>query len=85
MIEKTTAYKVGEQFFPTIEAAQRQELAEIVDATAAGLIMEHKQKVLDILTMTPSSHPKGRAINGATRKRKAKAPAAAAATPPDNP
>ena len=30
MIEKTTAYKVGEQFFPTIEEAQEHELAELL-------------------------------------------------------
>ncbi len=74
MIEKTTAFKVGEQFFPCIEEAQKHELAALLESVgesgiaAASLLISHKEEVLNILTMTPKSHAKARKANGATRK-----------------
>lgn len=81
MIEKKTAYCVGEQFFPCIEEAQRHELAglfecieSITDEQAGGVaavILEKRTDVLNILTMKPSSHARARKANGATRKPRA--------------
>lgn len=82
MIEKTTAYKVGQQFFPTIQDAQRQELISILsgmdtgpDTTlaehAADTVLAQKDKVMDVLTMAPNSRPKARKANGAVRKSRA--------------
>jgi len=34
------------------------------------LILDKKDKIIDILTMTSSSKPKARAVNGGTKKRK---------------
>lgn len=84
MIEKTTAYKVGDQVFSTITDAQVHEIEvlfkdfPIVDNPVwnphgiALRILETQQVILDILTMTPSSKPKARAINGGRKPRKAK-------------
>lgn len=38
----------------------------------AQLVLSNHERVIDILTMTPKSKPKGRKINGATRTRKPK-------------
>lgn len=79
MIEKTTAYKVGEKFFSCIEEAQKEELAGLFNlfdlenqGTITGIIMDNADRIMDILTMTPSSKPKARAINGGRKPRKAK-------------
>lgn len=90
MIEKTTAYKAGEQFFPCIEDAQKHEIAEVLlDLTpgderetairAAEIIIKNRDKILDILTMTPASRPHARKINGGSKKRASKAAAVNAA------
>lgn len=79
MIEKIVGFKVGEQFLPTIEAAQRVELTSILHGlddgatttianAAADIIINNRDQVLNILTMTPTSHPRARKANGATRK-----------------
>lgn len=84
MIEKTTAFKVGERFFPCIEDAQAHELAAILSVQGppgdtftlqlseseiiAKRVLFAKEQVLNILTMTPQSHPKARKANGATRR-----------------
>ena len=82
MIEKTTAYKVGDKFFPVIEEAQQAELEVFFppqdSATGysaekiAEVIMINSERIIDILTMTPASKPKARAINGGRKPRKAK-------------
>lgn len=84
MIEKIVGFKVGDRFLPTIEDAQRVELTSILHGlddgattaianAAADIIINNKDAVLNILTMTASSHPRARKANGATRKpRKAK-------------
>lgn len=84
MIEKTTGYKVGEQFFPTIVEAQRAELSmlfqeytkipmdantSITHPTILGAIIQNADRIVDILTMTPASKPRARRINGGTKKR----------------
>ena len=84
MIEKTTAFRVGDQFFPCIEEAQAHELAGVLSAfdneprisglQAAEIILQNKAQVLNILTMTAKSHARARKANGATRKPRAKAP-----------
>jgi hypothetical protein len=84
MIEKTTAYKVGDKVFSTIVDAQIHEIEElfekfpIVDEPVwnphgiALRILEKQDLILDILTMTPNSKPKARAINGGRKPRKTK-------------
>lgn len=78
MIEKTTGYKVGDQFFPTIVEAQRAELATIFNGdpkasvTVDGVltnIIQNSDRIVDILTMTAASKPRARRINGGTKKR----------------
>lgn len=71
------AYVVGERVFPTLKAAQSAELAvllapihEITAQSAADMLVLHAEEVLNILTTTDASHPRGRKANGATRKRK---------------
>lgn len=93
MIEKTNAYKVGEQFFPTIIAAQQYELQIVFQALdkpeisdhrdnavrAAELAIKRSEEILDILTMTPTSKPRARRINGGKKTRKPSAEAVNAA------
>jgi hypothetical protein len=83
MIEKVSGFKVGEQFFPTIVSAQLAELMSIVPRETAEVILANAEKIVDILTMKPSSLPKARKINGGRKQRKAKteAPAAIPSTP----
>lgn len=82
MIEFTKSYKTSDgQVFGSIEDAQTHELAIAIakskGATVsfdsakeiAGLIMENRESIVDVLTTTPNSKPKARAINGGTKKR----------------
>ena len=73
----TVAYMVGDKPCATFEEAQKEELlkllSESLDQTSSGyaaLLLENKSKFVDILTSTPRSRAKARAINGAKRKRK---------------
>lgn len=78
------AYVVGDRVFPTLERAQAAELqsllssiSQITAESAATTIVQHAEEVLNILTTTDASHPRGRKANGASRKsRKAQANAA---------
>lgn len=81
MIDRTLSYRVkttdGEKFFSTLEEAQKWELSRVLvlndeetTNAVAILVMKNREKVLDILTTTPTGKPRGRKINGATRKRK---------------
>jgi hypothetical protein len=92
MIEKITGFKVGEQFFPTIEDAQKAELVELLSETAfnaedtkliAAVIVEDSEKIIDILTMKPSSRPKARKINGGRKKRTKTEPEPELPMPPE--
>jgi hypothetical protein len=84
MIERTSAFKVGDQSFLTLADAQRFELKELVKPQnhPAGLsvgdfidvIMDNKVKILDILTTTSASKPKARKINGGAKPRKVGVP-----------
>lgn len=80
MIEKTLGYKVGQMFFPCIEDAQRRELEQLFEKAnlpgdlragwIAAKVLEHQEKILDILTTTPTSKVRARKINGGTKRRK---------------
>jgi len=85
VIEKVQSYKVGEKFFNTFEQAQEAEIMDFFSfvtndqiatmehgpSRALALhVMDNKAKLMDILTSTPRSRAKARAINGAKRKRK---------------
>jgi hypothetical protein len=81
MIEKTLGYKVGQLFFPCIAEAQRHEIEELLRAGESGsigftpeniaaFILTHQDKILDILTTTPTSKVRARKINGGTKRRK---------------
>jgi len=72
MIEFTKSYKTSDgQVFGSIEEAQIHELLLVVnlDKDQAEYVIQHKDKVVDILTTTPNSKPKARATNGGTKKR----------------
>ena len=84
MIEKVTGYKVGEQLFAEINEAQQAELTALLkfgkEDTQADIvrrIVEEKEKVINILTTGPKSHPTARKANGATRKPRTPKPATA--------
>lgn len=83
MIQFTKSYKTSDnQLFGSVEEAKIHELElviakinpthgvspENVDAIAT-MIMNNKDIILDILTTTPNSKPKARAIHGGTKKR----------------
>jgi len=80
MIQKATSFKTDDgQMFNTIEEAQKHSL-ELLLAPAlktvpetnreiADAILSLREKVIDCLTMKPSSKPSARKINGGTRKR----------------
>ncbi len=81
MIEKCLSYKTSDgTIYETIEAAQAGELSAFLadkKATAmneddfAEMLVAHKDRVIDILTMTATSRPKARKANRA-KKRAAK-------------
>jgi hypothetical protein len=72
MIEFTKSFKVGDSLFTSLEQAQEHELALLVGATAAPIILKEKERILNILTTTPNSKPKARKINGGRKPRSAK-------------
>ena len=86
MIEKVSGFKVGDQFFPTIQEAQASELESLIrtfyqsadkvlsPADISAQIIENTEKVIDILSMTARSIPKARKINGGTKRRKKVSP-----------
>lgn len=81
MIERTNAFKVGDQSFLTLANAQKYELEKLLKDTSftsgemvAGWIVEQKVKILDILTTTSASKPKARKINGGAKPRKVGVP-----------
>lgn len=82
MISFTRSYKTEDgQVFGTIEEAQTHELTVALDkhrsdfsdtnpaAAMAKILLKDKNVILDILTMTPNSKPKARAIHGGSKKR----------------
>lgn len=79
-IELTRAYVANGKTYASLEEAQVAALdalfSEHATDPASLTILKHKDAIIDILTTTAKSRPKGRAINGATRKRKKNEPAA---------
>jgi len=77
MIERTNSFKVGDQSFLTLGEAQKYELGQLLGKkesmssaiAMAEWILDNKVAILDILTMTPTSKPKARKVNGGTKKR----------------
>lgn len=83
-ITEVKAYRVGEQVFPTIQEAQRQELIALMPTSAdmaskdgaAKWITDHTDEVVAILTCQPKSK-KPRSDKGRShRKATPDAPAA---------
>ena len=82
MIQFTKSYKTDDnQVFGTIEEAQKHELETLLHdkgvskgevPSVAKLLIDRKDIIVDILTMTPSSKPKARSIHGGTKKRPSK-------------
>lgn len=91
MIEKTVGFKVGNSVFETLGDAKVQELTVLLaelapecgTAQVARQLVDHQERVLDILTTTPESRPKARAIHGGRKPRKQKATAPAPASQPE--
>lgn len=71
---KTTTGKTFEE----LAAAQEAELVQLfpadVAATVAQSIIANREKIIDILTTTPKSRPRGRRINGGHKKPKVTTP-----------
>lgn len=87
MIEFTKSYKTADgQVFGTIEEAQMHELGDALKLSSDIIsgIMANKDIVIDILTMTPTSKPKARKVNGGTKKRTPKTIITDAATDATN-
>jgi hypothetical protein len=85
MIEICKAFKVGENTFPTIEAAQEAAIRDLGFAPdVACAIIKAGAQIADILTTIPTSKPKARKVNGGTKTRRAKAPTDATMTSPAN-
>lgn len=74
MIGKILAFTDSQgNTYGTLEAAQKAELKHLLDSEIdADVIIKNKDKIIDILTTTPTSKPRARKINGATRARKPK-------------
>lgn len=80
MIEFTKSYKTADgQVFGSIEEAQKHEVKAALNLstdggntpdTIAAIIMDKKDILVDILTMTPNSKPKARKMHGGTKNRK---------------
>ena len=77
MITRTASFATSDgQTFIELEGAQGHELDLLLktcgDCTAAiSIIIAQRDKVIDILTTTPTSKPRARRVNGGTKKRKA--------------
>jgi len=89
MITKQPAFMVTDgALFASVEAAQLHELTHFLDQdeftkdvalnpkALAELLLANKDKLVDLLTMKASSHPKARKANGATRKTRTAKPTA---------
>jgi len=83
MIEKTTAYRVADKHFATLEEAQAHELEVLIRAAnseepqeVSRHLVAAREKVIDILTTGPRSKVKNRKINGARKTRAPKEEAA---------
>jgi hypothetical protein len=85
MIEETKAYRVGELVFPTIQEAQKSELAKVLHGLddgsgtsmaegAAHIIVENTDEIVAILTCQPvAKQKKVRSDKGKKRTPKAAA------------
>lgn len=79
MIQQVAAYQVGQQVFPTIEAAQIQEIRALLQANPthdsevieeyANFIVEHTDAIVAILTCQPRTK-KPRSDKGKKRSPK---------------
>lgn len=65
--------------YATLEAAQVAEIYTVTgiipdepNRHVLATIVAHADEVVDVLTMTPTSKPRARAIHGGTKKRKPK-------------
>lgn len=87
MIERTNAFKVGDQSFLTLVDAQKHELVTLLrgennsnlggDWSLDGIVswlLDNKSKVVDILTITPTSKVRARKVHGGTKKRSPNVP-----------
>lgn len=80
MIEKCTSFKTSDgEIHASIEKAQNHVLERILmskgvsdSAGITSTILENKDEIIDCLTMTASSKPKARKVNGGTKKRSPK-------------
>jgi hypothetical protein len=80
MIQFTKSFKTTDgKVFGSIEEAQTHELIQVFSPICgqyksaddvAKMILDKKEFILDVLTTTPNSKPKARAINGGRKSRK---------------
>lgn len=80
-IQQVSAYRVGEQVFPTIEEAQIKELTMLLSEggvmneiaeSVVERILEHTDEVVDILTSTPKAAAKRKPRSDIGKKREPK-------------
>lgn len=78
MITRLNAFATSDnQTFANLDAAIGHELSLIFPDSAyppptVETILKNRDKIVDLLTTTPTSKTKARRVNGGTKKRKAK-------------
>lgn len=83
MITRTSAFVTSDnQTFAELDAAIGHELSLIFPDSAfppptVETILKNRDRIVDLLTTTPTSKPKARKVNGGTKKRTPKPDAAA--------
>lgn len=73
MITRTQAFVTSDnQTFAELDAAIGHELLIIFpdDTTVVETILKNRDRIVDLLTTTPTSKPRARKANGGTKKRK---------------
>ena len=76
MITRSTAFVTSDnETFATLEGAQGHELMLVLgcadDNPVIPILLKNADRIIDILTTTPTSKPRARKANGGTKKRKA--------------
>jgi len=83
MITRSTAFVTSDnQTFVNLDGAIGHELVLLLNLgddsiNIVAAILNNREKLIDLLSTTPTSKPRARAINGGRKKRTPKADAAA--------
>lgn len=80
MITRAASFKTSnDKVFETLADAQQEEIAVILSGdgnpgetlrTFCQKMVQNADKIVDVLSTTPTSKPRARRVNGGTKKRK---------------